>query len=119
MPPRHRFAAPAPAGAALVARAGCSRRWGSPPPVLSNFVDTIALFALDGTPLTTPSAYKLSGRQLVRTDRSADFDFAFNIDASNRAVLLPTGTVGLPPSSGIQVATTTFDALTVAPTGGS
>ena len=118
MPPRHRFAAPALAGAVLLALAACSQPLGLPPPVLSNFVDTIALFALDGTPLTTPSAYKLSGRQLVRTDRSADFDFAFNIDASNRAVLLPTGTVGLPQSSGIRVATTTFDALTVAPTGG-
>src|SRR2546428_7461741 len=118
MPPRHRFAAPALAGAVLLALAACTQPLGLPPPVLSNFVDTIALFALDGTPLTTPSAYKLSGRQLVRTDRSADFDFAFNIEASNRAVLLPTGTVGLPQSSGIQVATTTFDALTVAPTGG-
>jgi len=89
-----------------------------PPPVLSNVVDQISLFALEGTPLTTPSAYKLSGRQLVRTDQSADFDFAFNIDASNRAVLLPTGAVGLPQGSGIQVATQGFDALTVAPTGG-
>ena len=60
----------------------------------------------------------MSGRQLVRTYQSADFDFAFNIDASNRAVLLPTGALGLPQSSGIQVATQPFEALTVAPTGG-
>src|SRR2546425_8314381 len=118
MPPRHRFAAPALAGAVLLALAACSEPLGLPPPVLSNFVDTIALFALEGTPLTTPSAYKLSARQLVRTDQSADFDFAFNIDASNRAVLLPTGALGLPLNSGIQVATQPFKALTVAPTGG-
>src|SRR3989442_12792404 len=78
----------------------------------------MALFARDGTPPRPPSAYKLSGRQLVRTYQSADFDFAFNIDASNRAVLLPTGALGLPQSSGIQVATQPFKALTVAPTGG-
>ena len=118
MPPRHRFAARALAGAVVLALAACSEPLGLPPPVLSNVVDQISLFALEGTPLTTPSAYKLSGRQLVRTDQSADFDFAFNIDASNRPVLLPTGAVGLPQGSGIQVATQGFDALTVAPTGG-
>jgi len=118
MPPHHRFAARALAGAVLLALAACSEPLGLPPPVLSNVVDQISLFALEGTPLTTPSAYKLSGRQLVRTDQSADFDFAFNIDASNRPVLLPTGAVGLPQGSGIQVATQGFDALTVAPTGG-
>src|SRR2546422_9572004 len=118
MPPRHRFAASALAGAVVLALAACSEPLGLPPPTTSNVVDTIALFALDGTPLRTPSAYKLSGRQLVRTYQSADFDFAFNIDASNRAVLLPTGALGLPQSSGIQVATQPFEALTVAPTGG-
>src|SRR2546427_6988028 len=118
MPPHHRFAARALAGAVLLALAACSEPLGLPPPVLSNVVDQISLFALEGTPLTTPSAYKLSGRQLVRTDQSADFDFAFNIDASNRPVLLPTGAVGLPQGSGIQVATQGFDGLTVAPTGG-
>src|SRR2546426_11763723 len=118
MPPRHRFAARALAGAVVLALAACSEPLGLPAPALSNFVDTLSLFALEGTPLTTPSAYRLSGRQLVRTDQSADFDFAFNIDASNRPVLLPTGAVGLPQGSGIQVATQGFDALTVAPTGG-
>src|SRR2546425_9119373 len=118
MSPRHRFAASALAGAVVLALAACSQPLGLPPPTTSNVVDTIALFALDGTPLRTPSAYKLSGRQLVRTYQSANFDFAFNIDASNRAVLLPTGALGLPQSSGIQVATQPFEALTVAPTGG-
>src|SRR2546426_9330900 len=118
MPPRHRFAARALAGAVVLALAACSEPLGLPAPALSNFVDTLSLFALEGTPLTTPSAYRLSGRQLVRTDQSADFDFAFYIDASNRPVLLPTGAVGLPQGSGIQVATQGFDALTVAPTGG-
>src|SRR2546427_10776400 len=105
MPPRHRFAARALAGAVVLALAACSEPLGLPPPVLSNFVETVSLFALEGTPLTTPSAYKLSGRQLVRTDQSADFDFAFNIDASNPAVLLPTGAVGRPQRSGVQAAT--------------
>src|SRR3989441_1857691 len=118
MPPRHRFAARALAGAVVLALAACSEPLGLPAPALSNFVDTLSLFALEGTPLTTPSAYRLSGRQLVRTDQSADFDFAFNIDALNRPVLLPTGAVGLPQGSGIQVATQGFDGLTVAPTGG-
>src|SRR5438445_2873515 len=118
MPPRHRFAARALAGAVALALPACSEPLGLPAPALSNFVDTLSLFPLEGTPLRTPSAYRLSGRQLVRTDQSADFDFAFNIDASNRAVLLPTGALGLPLNSGIQVATQTFDALTIAPTGG-
>src|SRR5207249_10062296 len=54
-------------------------------------VDSVSLWALDGTPLTTPSAYSISGRVAVRTDQTTGFDFAFNITPSGEAVLLPTG----------------------------
>jgi hypothetical protein len=118
MPPRHRFATPALAGTVLVALAACSDPFGFPPPHAQNVVDTVALYAVDGTPLATPSAYLLALRQRVRTDQSANFDFAFNIDASSRVVLLPTGAVGLGRASGLQLATQVFDSIKVAPAGG-
>jgi hypothetical protein len=118
MPARHRFVAPALGGTVLVALAACGEPLGFPPPRSQNVVDTVALFALDGTALATPSAYLLAGRQPVRTDQSANFDFAFNIDASDRVVLLPTGAVGLGQASGIQRAAQPFDSVKVAPSGG-
>jgi hypothetical protein len=115
---RHRFATPALAGTVLVALGACSDPFGFPPPDSQNVVDTVALYAVDGTPLATPSAYLLARRQRVRTDQSANFDFAFNIDASSRVVLLPTGAVGLGRASGLQLATQVFDSIKVAPPGG-
>ncbi len=98
--------------------AACSEQTGLPSPVFPNVVDTVSLFALDGTPLFTPSAYQLSGLRRVRTDQSSSFDFAFNVDTQNRPVLLETGALGLGQASGILLMTTSFDSIKVAPTDG-
>ncbi len=126
MPPRCRLVAPTVtvAGLALLA-AACSDTTGLPAAVIDNVVDTVSLFALFGTPISTPSAYDLNSRlggaaanALVRTDQASAFDFAFNFDSLRRPVLLPPGAVGLGQSSGLQRASLPFDAITVAPTGG-
>jgi len=126
MPPRCRFVPPtvAVAGLALLA-AACSDTTGLPAAVINSVVDTVSLFALFGTPISTPSAYALNGRlgglaanALVRTDQASAFDFAFNFDSLRRPVLLPPGAVGLGQSAGLQRASLPFDAITVAPTGG-
>src|SRR2546426_5325065 len=105
--------------------AACSDTTGLPAAVIDNVVDTVSLFALFGTPISTPSAYDLSSRlggvaanALVRTDQASAFDFAFNFDSLRRPVLLPPGAVGLGQSSGLQRASRPFDSITVAPTGG-
>ena len=84
----------------------------------TNVVDTVSLYALTGTPVTTPSAYSFSSRGVVRTDLAATFDFAFDIDTAGRPVLLPTGAMKLGQLSGLQVVAQRFDSIRMAPTTG-
>ncbi len=104
--------------AALAALAACGSSTGLPPARIDNVVDTVSLYALDGTPLTAPSAYDIENLRTVRTDVTTAYDFIFNIDAGAQALLLPTGAVGLGRQSGIRVESTSFDAITDAPTSG-
>ena len=105
---------------ALALAAACGDPLGLPPPAIPNRVDSlVSLYALSGTPISTPSAYVISFRQPVRTDQSAQgFDFAFDIDTAERALLLPTGALKLAKGSGIQLTLHAFDSVTVAPSGG-
>lgn len=102
--------------AALVLTVACYTSTGLPAANFTNVVDTVSLYALDGTPLTAPSGYNMQSNSVLRTDRYTTFDFAFNITAAGQPVLLPTGALGLGRSSGIQVQTVGFDAVTLAPT---
>jgi len=105
--------------AALIAFAACSdNTLGLPTATFNNVVDSVSLWALDGTPLNTPSAYSISARQAVRTDQTTGFDFAFNITPSGQAELLPTGALRLGKGSGILVQSKAFDAITEASTSG-
>lgn len=105
--------------AVLVVAAGCGDSLGLPPPATPNRTDTVSLFALSGTPVWQPSVYIIGYRQVARSDLSAaGFDFAFDLDSSGRALLLPTGALGLPTGSGIQLTQHAFDSVTIAPSGG-
>ena len=95
----------------------CDNTTGLLPPTDTNVVDTISLFALDGTPVAAPSGYRIFGATVVRTDQDADIDFAFNITPAGQAVLLPTAALGLGKLSGIQPQHVPFDAVTTAPNG--
>jgi hypothetical protein len=98
--------------------AACGEPFGLPVTRIENVIDTVSLFALDGTPVATPSAYQIETSTPVRTDRSGGFDFAFNITATGTPVLLPTGALGLTGASGLQRSQTAFDSVTIAPGGG-
>ncbi len=100
---------------AALAVTACETTSGLPTASISNVVDTVSLYALDGTPLPSPSGYNVPSRTVVRTDRFATFDFAFNITAAGQSVLLPTGALGLGRASGIQVQSVGFDAVRLAP----
>ena len=103
---------------AVVAVAACGDI-ALPAPAYENRVDTVTLYALDGTPVYSPSAYDLEFRQVVRTDQNTGFDFVFNIDSTGRAVLLPLGALKLGTNlSGIQRTNQKFDSITFAPTSG-
>jgi hypothetical protein len=122
MPSGRRFITLTVAVVGLALGAACSNTTGLPAPTVSNVVDTSTLYALFGTPITAPSAYDLNSRfllhQLVRTDQSSSFDFAFNFDSLRRPVLLPTGALGLGQSSGLQASSLAFTAVTTAPSDG-
>jgi hypothetical protein len=108
------FVAPA---LVLVSVTACGNSNGLPAAGLENVVDTVHLFALNGTPLADPSGFNVQTDAVVRTDQTTVFDFAFNIDSTGKAVLLPTGALRLGIGSGIQLQTVSFDAVTSASTG--
>lgn len=96
--------------------ASCGSPIGLPPAYVRNVPDTVSLWALSGTPIAKPSGYSLWPLpQPVRTDAYPSFDFAFDIDTAGRALLLPTGAVKLGRNSGLQVVTTPFDSVHIAP----
>jgi hypothetical protein len=105
--------------AAVVATlAACGDDFTLPPARAANEVDTAAVYALTGTAIGAPSGYQLEFRRVVRTDQTALFDFAFDITTAGDPVFLPTGPLGLGEASGLQVATASFDSITIAPTSG-
>lgn len=92
------------------------------PAQIDNVVDTITLSALTGTRIVLPSAYSIPDARAIRTDQTSAFDFAYNIDAAGRRLLLPLDALGLGASNasnpGLLRATSGFDAITDPPTNG-
>lgn len=102
----------------LMSIAACGGGTGLPTGVDANVIDTVSLYALDGTALDLPSGFIMgSTTHAVRTDLTASFDFAFNITPAGQAVLLPTGAMQLGIGTGIQVESVSFGALTQSPGG--
>jgi hypothetical protein len=122
----HRFHRAVPlfftlAGTAVVA--ACSNSADLPDPTDANIIDTTTVWALNGTLLTDPSGFSIPDRIAVRTDQSAAFDFAFNIDNSGKPVFLPIDLLGLGAVSGtnpgLLQTPIPFDSLRSAVTGDS
>ena len=90
---------------------------GLQPGIDANTIDTVSLYALDGTALDLPSVFRIAAPHVLRADQNSDFDFAFNLTAGDSAVLLPTGAVSLGIGSGIQVVHAPFNAITLVPGG--
>lgn len=86
-----------------------------PSPIFSNAVDTVSLAALDGTPVSARSGYDVASKSTVRTDVTTAFDFVFNIDTLNRAVLIPASAFHISGNSGLLPTTTAFADLLSAP----
>ena len=112
---------------AFIAGAAAAAACGNPTGLFVshlNAVDTVSLYALSGTAVNRPSGFSMvqGAPGPVRTDQSASFDFAFDIDTAGRAVLLPLGALKLAvagvPSSGILLSTQPFDSIKIAPTTG-
>lgn len=84
--------------------------------------DTFTVYSITGTPPGFPSALSTTSQALVRADGDFGFDIAFDIDAQGRALLYPVRLLGGQYTAdrqvGLQKATTTFEQMLKAPTGG-
>jgi hypothetical protein len=108
--------------ALLLTAAACSDSNGLPDATITNVERSETLYALVGTPVSTPSAYAIEGARRIRTDLSVDFDFAYNVEADGDAVLIPRAALGIDTSAsvnpGFQRRSETFEAITLAPSNG-
>ncbi len=90
-----------------------------------NVIDTMTIGALEGTPISTPSGFRITTGP-VRTDQTVDFEFAYNVrrldDGSYQRVLLPRAALGLSSNNqvnpGLQRREENFDDITSAPSNG-
>ena len=98
------FAMPRLAGlAALFAVVACSDPNNLPDAQIANVVDTVTISALTGTPIRLPSAFSVADRAAIRTDLSAQFDFAFDIlPGTGTPVFLPRSALGFPLEGSLQ-----------------
>jgi hypothetical protein len=88
------------------------------PATIDNRVDSVRIWAVNGTPVSLPSGYDVTLRSRVRLDQVTTFDFVYAIAPDGGHVFLPiaaiapTGrTTGNP---GLLATTTPFDSITVA-----
>jgi hypothetical protein len=91
-----------------------------PNAVYPNFVDTLVLSAVTGTPVTSPSALVI-GRpspSVERTDISTAWDFVFDIDTLGRGLLTPSHALHLGASSGLLSTPLPFNDVRDAPSDG-
>jgi hypothetical protein len=108
---------------AVVGSLGCGDSLGLPPPNFANVVDTTTLFALQGTPISSPSGYDMvslstSRLSTSRTDLGQLFDLAFDIDQMGRALIYPASALGVQNEAALRVSSDEFDRIDRAPTEG-
>ena len=98
----------------VVAAVACDDT-GLIPASYPNSVDTVTLHALRGTAIPTASAFDIAFGLPARTDKGDAFDFAFDIDTTNAAIILPAGVLGLNPQAGLQIIDKSFTEVDEAP----
>ena len=84
-----------------------------------NATDTVTVFALNGTPVSSPAGLWLFGRQAVVINPAYAFDLAFDIDTQGQATMFTVrrvaGGLSLAHSVSLQRITGGFDNLLKAP----
>jgi hypothetical protein len=104
--------------------AACSDPNQLAPAGQKNFLDTLTLAALRGTPIQQPSAYAVADG-LVRTDQTSNFDFAFDVDSASGQIkhyFLPQAVLDIRTTNsvnpGLQLRAEGFDQIKLAPSNG-
>lgn len=89
-----------------------------PPANLINTEDTVAIYAISGTPVYQPSGYSTIERVAVRLDASNSADFAYDITPGGENIFLPGRLVGggggFGSDPGLLPTATPFDSITMA-----
>jgi hypothetical protein len=87
-----------------------------------NTTDTVTVYALNGTPVSTPAGLSLIGRSAVPVNSAFAFDVAFDIDAQGQTTMYTvryvSGTLSGAHTVALQKSTGKFDDLLKAPTTG-
>ncbi len=100
----------------------CSDSNSLPAATIANVERSDTLWALVGTPVSTPSGYSVEGSRRVRTDLSVDFDFAYNVEADGEHIFLPRAALGIDTANSVNPGfvsrTESFEAITTPPSGG-
>ena len=86
-----------------------------PDPVFVNFVDTVELYSLRGTPVPTASAFDIVRGFPARMELGDEFDFAFDFGDGDTAIMIPGQVLGIPVESGVQPMDEAFDDILIAP----
>lgn len=86
-----------------------------PDPVFVNFVDTVELYSLRGTPVPTASAFDIVRGFPARMELGDEFDFAFDFGDGDTAIMIPAQVLGIPFESGVQPMDEAFDDILIAP----
>lgn len=100
----------------------CSDNANLAPASIPNVVDTFTIGSLTGSPVSIPSAYSVADGNVVRTDLTSAFDFAYDVDATGQHVLLTLEVMRLVTTNGsgpgVQFTSKPFDQLSQAPSNG-
>jgi hypothetical protein len=106
----------------VLAAPACSDANDLPDATIGNVELTDTLWALEGTPVSTPSAYSLEGSRRIRTDLSVDFDFAYNVEGEGQHFFLPRAALGIDTANAVKPGfiprTESFEAITTPPSDG-
>lgn len=104
-----------------VATTACDDPFALGPATRDNVVDTLRIYAVNGTGLDKPSALLLATKSVYRLGLDLtpyDFDFLYRIDAEGQGELVPFGAVaassGVSGRAGYLATSTRFDQITIA-----
>lgn len=102
--------------------AGCGTDVQLAPASIPNVVDTFTIGSLTGSPVAVPSAYSVADGNVVRTDITSAFDFAYDVDATGQHVFLTLEVMRLTSANqagpGLQYTSQPFDQISQAPSNG-
>lgn len=96
-----RVLAVVPVVAALVL-AACGDPFAILPATISNSVDTVEMYAVNGTPIDKPSGYLLASRLPIRLGidiTTYNFDFLYRIDSTGAREFVPFTAIAPAPSN--------------------